>query len=54
MNPPKRIPVYHPIPSLWARVQRTITWGVLLAALAIYGVGRWAFDTPLRAWLEQK
>jgi putative oxidoreductase len=37
-----------------AALQQHITWGVLLAALAIYGVGRWAFDTPLRAWLEQK
>ena len=37
-----------------AALQQHITWGVLLAALAIYGGGRWSADTPLRAWLEQK
>jgi putative oxidoreductase len=37
-----------------AALQQHITWGVLLAALAIYGGGRWSVDTPLRAWLEQK
>ena len=37
-----------------AALQQHITWGVLLAALAIFGVGRWAVDTPLRAWRVQK
>ena len=37
-----------------AALQQHITWGVLLAALAIYGGGRWAVDTPLRAWWAQK
>jgi putative oxidoreductase len=37
-----------------AALQQHITWGVLLAALAIYGGGRWSADTPLRSWLEQK
>ena len=34
-----------------AALQQHITWGVLLAMLAIYGVGRWSVDTPLRARL---
>jgi putative oxidoreductase len=37
-----------------AALQQHITWGVLLAALALYGGGRWAFDTPLRAWLARR
>lgn len=37
-----------------AALQQHITWGVLLAALALYGGGRWAADTPLRAWLAKK
>jgi putative oxidoreductase len=36
-----------------AALQQHITWGVLLAALALFGPGRWSFDTPLRAWLSR-
>lgn len=32
-----------------AALQQHITWGVLLAALAIYGVGKWSVDC---AWLK--
>jgi putative oxidoreductase len=32
-----------------AALQQHITWGVLLAALALFGPGRWALDTHLRA-----
>jgi len=31
-----------------AALQQHITWGVLLAALAIYGVGKWSLDTLAR------
>ena len=34
-----------------AALQQHITWGVLLAALAIYGVGRWSVDC---AWLKPR
>lgn len=37
-----------------AALQQHITWGVLLAALAVFGVGRWAVDTPLRVWLARR
>jgi putative oxidoreductase len=30
-----------------AALQQHITWGVLLAALALYGVGRWSLDHAL-------
>jgi putative oxidoreductase len=30
-----------------AALQQHITWGVLLAALALYGVGRWSLDARL-------
>lgn len=33
-----------------AALQQHITWGVLLAGLAIYGCGRWALD----AWLAKR
>ncbi len=36
-----------------AALQQHITWGVLLAALALFGPGRWSLDTPLRAWLSR-
>jgi putative oxidoreductase len=32
-----------------AALQQHITWGILLAALAIFGNGRWATDTMLKA-----
>lgn len=40
-----------------AAFQQHITWGVLLAALALYGVGRWSIDSlwlsdRLDAWLK--
>jgi len=34
-----------------AALQQHITWGVLLAMLAIYGVGRWSVDC---AWLRPR
>lgn len=34
-----------------AALQQHITWGVLLAALAIYGVGKWSIDC---AWLKPR
>ncbi len=34
-----------------AALQQHITWGVLLAALALYGVGRWSVDC---AWLHPR
>lgn len=34
-----------------AALQQHITWGVLLAALALYGVGRWSVDG---AWLQPR
>ena len=34
-----------------AALQQHITWGVLLAALALYGVGRWSVDG---AWLRAR
>lgn len=34
-----------------AALQQHITWGVLLAALAIYGVGKWSVDC---AWLKPR
>ena len=37
-----------------AALQQHITWGVVLAALALFGPGRWALDTPLRAWLSKR
>jgi putative oxidoreductase len=37
-----------------AALQQHITWGVLLAALAVYGVGRWSLDgTLVQAWLRR-
>ena len=37
-----------------AALQQHITWGVLLAALAIFGVGRWSLDgTLLAPWLRR-
>ncbi len=36
-----------------AALQLHITWGVLLAALAVFGSGRWSLDTPLRAWMAR-
>ena len=36
-----------------AALQQHITWGVLLAALAVFGPGRWALETPLRRWLQR-
>lgn len=32
-----------------AALQQHITWGILLLALAVFGCGRWALDTRLRA-----
>lgn len=37
-----------------AALQQHITWGVLLAALAVFGGGRWAADVPLRAWISRR
>ena len=37
-----------------AALQQLIIWGVLLAALAVFGCGRWAADVPLRAWLSRR
>lgn len=34
-----------------AALQQHITWGVLLAALALYGAGRWSIDC---AWLHPR
>ena len=34
-----------------AALQQHITWGVLLAALALYGVGKWSVDG---AWLQPR
>lgn len=34
-----------------AAMQQHITWGVLLAALALYGVGKWSVDC---AWLKPR
>lgn len=34
-----------------AALQQHITWGVLLAALALYGVGKWSVDC---AWLRPR
>ena len=34
-----------------AALQQHITWGVLLAALALYGVGKWSVDS---AWLQPR
>jgi putative oxidoreductase len=34
-------------------LQQHMTWGVLLAALAVFGCGRWALDNPLRAWMAR-
>jgi putative oxidoreductase len=34
-----------------AALQQHITWGVLLAALALYGVGKWSLDC---AWLHPR
>lgn len=34
-----------------AALQQHITWGVLLAALALYGVGRWSVDC---AWFKPR
>lgn len=34
-----------------AALQQHITWGVLLAALALYGVGRWSIDC---GWLKPR
>lgn len=37
-----------------AALQQHVTWGVLLAALAIYGVGRWSLDHALvKPWLHR-
>jgi putative oxidoreductase len=35
-----------------AALQQHITWGILLAALAIFGNGRWSLDTLLKARLD--
>jgi putative oxidoreductase len=38
-----------------AALQLHVTWGVLLAALALYGPGRWSMDCLLVApWLRQR
>ena len=37
-----------------AALQQHITWGVLLAALAIFGCGRWSADAGVRAWLGRR
>ena len=37
-----------------AALQQHITWGVLLAALAVFGSGRWALENPLRIWLSKR
>jgi putative oxidoreductase len=38
-----------------AALQQHVTWGVLLAALAIFGVGRWSLDgTWLHPWLRRR
>lgn len=37
-----------------AALQQHITWGVLLAALAIFGVGRWSLDgMVVQPWLRR-
>lgn len=35
-------------------LQLHITWGILLAGLAIFGCGRWAADTLVWAWLVNR
>ena len=37
-----------------AALQQHISWGIVLAALAVFGCGRWALDTPLQAWLARR
>jgi putative oxidoreductase len=37
-----------------AALQQHITWGVLLAALALYGPGSWALGGWLRDWLTRR
>lgn len=37
-----------------AAMQQHTTWGIVLAGLAVFGCGRWALDTPLRSWIEQR
>lgn len=37
-----------------AALQQHITWGVLLAALALYGPGNWSLGQPLRDWLLRR
>ena len=37
-----------------AALQQHVTWGVLLAGLAVYGVGRWSLDGALvKPWLHR-
>jgi putative oxidoreductase len=37
-----------------AALQQHITWGVLLAALAIFGSGRWSLDAAVvQPWLRR-
>ncbi|GAA6141697.1 DoxX family protein [Hydrogenophaga sp. 5NK40-0174] len=36
-----------------AALQLHVTWGVLLAALALYGSGAWSVDRILRAWRQR-
>jgi putative oxidoreductase len=37
-----------------AALQQHITWGVLLAALALYGMGKWSIDCSwLKPWLDR-
>lgn len=37
-----------------AALQQHITWGVLLAALAIYGCGKWSLDNLAGAWVGRQ
>ena len=37
-----------------AALQQHITWGVLLAALAIYGGGKWSIDHLAGAWVRHQ
>jgi len=37
-----------------AALQQHITWGVLLAALAIYGGGKWSIDHLAGAWVRRQ
>ena len=38
-----------------AALQQHITWGVLLAGLALYGVGRWSLDRAvIEPWLRRR